>query len=751
MDKPSPLPLNWWLIGALYAAGLPQVLFFIRPPYRQLLLLALLLGGMLYSTWQAGRLLRFWQTAPRLWLLAAASLSWPIVLGLPSFWSQAWALFLLCLGVYLSFASLPLLRDLWQSYPSPLRWLSLAGGLLCLAILSRRLALEIDFYLVGDLPLLLMLTGACLLPASSWHSWPRLQWRKFAWRGRAGPTLLGLACLFLWAESNAHRLLPAWKLPPEAEFLLLMGGLAGLLYGLGGSLRPGRAQAVSPALILVLWLAFALRIWNLETYPHALIDEIHFIHGVNQIQNPADSDTRLILPFASVTSFPRLFPFMQAQLVDIFSPSLFSLRLLSAILGTLTVAGVYAIGREAWSGRVGLLAAALLATLPPHLFFSRLGLNNIADPALMVWGLAFFLRGLRQGRARPLVLAGLCWGLSHYFYEGGRLFYPALLLAWALVLGLQGRAQWRAWALAGGVAVCVALPFYYTWTSQEATLTPRFQNQRLSFEDWQDRFHAENLWEEIHFYLPFLIYTSLQDGGWFYGGETALLLWPLIPLFVLGVLACAWHWQHPLAPLLLLWLVGTSLANTLLYDPIEVPRYVVSLPALALLMALGAEQAAQWSPSRWQNFILTALIIGSLAYQGRYYFADHLREREENLAYIDLFDVLYRAKDLPPDTEVVIIHPQVFFSYNIVAFQTFYAMPQTVITASPEAYNHETLRTLQPTIPYAFFLDPNDQVTLDRLRYYFNLAEGPTWSHYPVPRDKQLVLYYAPVGSYHYR
>jgi hypothetical protein len=57
-------------------------------------------------------------------------------------------------------------------------------------------------------------------------------------------------------------------------------------------------------------------------------------------------------------------------------------------------------------------------------------LNNIADPLFGTLAFAFIGRGLLHGRRTDFAIGGAMLGLTHYFYEGGRLLYMPLALAW---------------------------------------------------------------------------------------------------------------------------------------------------------------------------------------------------------------------------------------------------------------------------------------------------------------------------------
>jgi len=92
--------------------------------------------------------------------------------------------------------------------------------------------------------------------------------------------------------------------------------------------------------------------------------------------------------------------FINAQTISIalFENTEFALRLPSAILGVLTVFGLYCLGTELAGAPAGLLAAFFLATRW-HINSSRMGTRGIATPFFLVWSVYLLLRAWRSLRA----------------------------------------------------------------------------------------------------------------------------------------------------------------------------------------------------------------------------------------------------------------------------------------------------------------------------------------------------------------
>jgi 4-amino-4-deoxy-L-arabinose transferase-like glycosyltransferase len=84
-------------------------------------------------------------------------------------------------------------------------------------------------------------------------------------------------------------------------------------------------------------------------------------------------------------------------------------------------------------------------TFPPHIQFSRIALLHIADPLFGVLALWFLIRAIRSNRRLDWVLMGVSLGMTQYFFEAGRLFTGALILAWAalVLVWFGGRALWH--------------------------------------------------------------------------------------------------------------------------------------------------------------------------------------------------------------------------------------------------------------------------------------------------------------------
>jgi 4-amino-4-deoxy-L-arabinose transferase-like glycosyltransferase len=418
------------------------------------------------------------------------------------------------------------------------------------------------------------------------------------------------------------------------------------------------------------------------------------------------------------------------------------------VIGALTIPALYSLARQMFSRPVALLAALVLATFPPHLHFSRLGLNNIADPLFGTLALAFLARGLQNNRRADYVLAGVMIGLTQYFYEGGRLLYPALVIGW-MIFAPRRRVNWR-YAVTGlFVAIVLALPVYFALATNQLQAASRFQNTSLSLQQWaflftQSGTSAAQFFAERLGY-PFLIYFAMWDTSWFYGGYQPLVLFALSPFFLLGLMLMLWRIRQRAGLLLVLWVALTTLGNAVLVDNTQGPRFVVAFPALALLIALGFWQTFTllWSRvSRWRTLVLAVIIATLSLSQAAYYFYDHvptfLRQFAPNP---NLSDILLRLPTLPANTQVHVIVPRAVWEFDLRTFKEFFRLDIQATSYFPEQLTDSVLQKLKPEMNQAFFVLPDDSATLARIRRIFTLGEAQL-SPFDIPHDEQLALYF---------
>jgi hypothetical protein len=589
--------------------------------------------------------------------------------------------------------------------------------------------------------------------------------------------ILGLIALVELIRNNTNP--EAISASLDTQHGLLAIGIILIVAGLGGVQLPRRLLTIdwkmALAITLIVTLALVMRFWQLATTNRFFIDELLFSDTIRALWH--SRFVSLTIPFDGIAAEPPLFPYWQSLAVDVFGRNFLGLRAVSAIFGTLTVGAVYILGRALFDRKTALCAALLLATFPPHIHFSRIGLSEIAMTFFGTLALAFLARGVIGNRRLDYAVGGAMLGMTHYFHEGGKYLYTPLAALWlvGIVLFFRSRLSLKNILVAGLACLLVALPIYAGLLLANKPLAARMvaNSAGLSGEYWQQLFASGSYGQHIkdHVIPPFLMYVQHPDTTMFYGVNSPLMV-TAVPAFLLGVFYLLRRWRTPGSMLLLLWVVCTSLGNSLLVQSAAAPRYVVAFPALMLLAAVGIryilpliwpEEASITFPNHWRFpahrwfsrrvaintlAIITLLAILSVI-RVNYYFNEHIPKYNEQFrnswGHRDAEDVVLRSLDFPSGTQIHIFSrtdpPDYGFTSGVLAFMVDglgLHIPQRTTVIS------KYVESLDPAVNHAFFVGPYNTSVITVLREHFDLMPPQVSPYEDLHSDHQYILYFAP-------
>lgn len=423
-------------------------------------------------------------------------------------------------------------------------------------------------------------------------------------------------------------------------------------------------------LLLILLLAFGLRVWGLEAAPPGVThDEAAHLHDAQRIWEGAR-------PIYLTTAYGRepLYDYVAAPLVGLLGRQVGVGRLISALWGTALVALVYGWARRAFDRPVGLLAAALLAVSFWPLATSRQILRSISMPVMLTAGMLFFWgalfpRGRGKGR-RDLVLAGLFLGLSFYTYMPARTSWliPALL---GLSLALTDRPRWRGirWGLGAMLLVMalVAAPllgYLAAHPALEVRVDELAEPLRSALVG-----DPGPLWQR--FQQTVGLFSHQGDVQWIYNIAGRPLLPPVLALlFYLGILVAARESLKSgrLAQahrVLLLWLVLGVVPALVTGLESSSLRAIAAQPAVFVLTALPlaaagkglmrwAIRAGREAMARWGLLALALLGLALLAAQTvGDYFGNWAKDPATRVAYHSHMVAMIRHLEGTPDLSPV--------------------------------------------------------------------------------------------------
>src|SRR3989338_3093286 len=190
-------------------------------------------------------------------------------------------------------------------------------------------------------------------------------------------------------------------------------------------------------LLAIMALGAFLRFYQITEIPPGLYPD-EAMNGNNALEALATGDFKVFYP--ENNGREGLFINMQAVSLAAFGNTPWALRIVSALIGTLTILGIYLVTKELFSRNqnqesrikkkestgshhdsyflihdsriIGLFSAFFLATSYWHLNFSRIGFRAIMLPMFATFGIYFLLKGIRRGKPFDLIMAGLLTGLG---------------------------------------------------------------------------------------------------------------------------------------------------------------------------------------------------------------------------------------------------------------------------------------------------------------------------------------------------
>ncbi len=209
-------------------------------------------------------------------------------------------------------------------------------------------------------------------------------------------------------------------------------------------------------LLLILVVAGFFRLYGLETIPPGLYPD-EAINGNQAISEPG----KIFYP--ENNGREGFFMGLITLSFGIFGISIWSLKIVPALIGILTVLGLYFLTRElfsqssetlgrpvlpkVWGERVSpkteiiaLLSSFFLATSFWHINFSRIEFRAILVPFVLVFSFYFLFHGFRTKKIWNFILAGAIFGLGFHTYIAFRLAVLLLgitFLLWWLIYRKQ--------------------------------------------------------------------------------------------------------------------------------------------------------------------------------------------------------------------------------------------------------------------------------------------------------------------------
>ncbi|MBP7060589.1 MAG: glycosyltransferase family 39 protein [Candidatus Moranbacteria bacterium] len=302
------------------------------------------------------------------------------------------------------------------------------------------------------------------------------------------------------------------------------------------------SRLIAGTLCIILLLAFFVRSYHIESIPVGLYPD-EAANGVDALHALETGNYQLFYP----ANFGRegLYINIQAFFIGLLGNTMTGIKAASILFGTLSVLGIYLLGRELFHRKsAGLMAAFMLATSYWAINFSRIGFRAIMVTFLMTFSFFFFFRGLRTHKLSQFLLSGLLFGLGLHTYIAFRVaplilivLLPALMLSYEKFL----KRFWKhGLVFIFGAMITAAPMLYHFFVSHPEDFASRSSHISV----FTPEVNHGNLLGTIGktFSLSLLKYNFWGDQNWRHNYPPYPVLDPFVgTLFLAGFLFLIWQ------------------------------------------------------------------------------------------------------------------------------------------------------------------------------------------------------------------
>lgn len=339
-------------------------------------------------------------------------------------------------------------------------------------------------------------------------------------------------------------------------------------------------------------------------------------------------------------SFPSLFFYLQSLPISLLGNTIPALRLLSALIGALTVGATFLLARTMFGAWAGIFAGIFLTGYHYHNHFSRIGLNNIWDGFWYTAVLGSFWLGWHKNKRVYFLLSGLFLGISQYFYISARIL-AILLLVWIginfLIDSDKLKSLFPDIVLLILLALVAVLPlgiFYVRYPGEFSAPLRRVtifgswlinETERTGMPVWRILLRQVAIGYQGYVFVPIKMW---------YNPGTPLLRPASATILIFGILMLVLRARDQRLLMLLLWITPFGVIAGFSESTPAAQRYTAVAPALSIVIGYGLFESAEVIQHFWLragkfvNIGLLALLLVVSADELNFYYFKHTRSGE---------------------------------------------------------------------------------------------------------------------------
>ncbi len=420
-------------------------------------------------------------------------------------------------------------------------------------------------------------------------------------------------------------------------------------------------------LIFILVVATVLRFYKLGTLPPGLHPD-EAANGLDVIGMIDQGKFSVIFD----TNGPREGLFLYLQGFFVWLGKFFSieslhytslaLRIAPAIIGVVTVFGIYKLAKEFFNKNVALFASAALAVSSWHIQFSRNGFRAIMTPLILVFLFYFFIRAYRNGKLKDYIWSGVFLALGFYTYLSFRmipLVFLALIIYILMIKKKFFSANVKNLAYFIGVFFICMIPMIFHFINVPADILGRASTSIFGQEQNPFFIFGDNIVKTAQ------MFNFVGDANYRHNVASLPMLEPIIGvLFWVGLILALFKIKKIEYFILIVSLAVLSLPELLTGEGIpHALRLVGIIPVVFILSGLGFEwfiallkKVGNVKFKFFEGIIATLILCLSLLTAAHKYFVILPNSTDGREAYAeDMVTMAERIKVLPQNQEVILI------------------------------------------------------------------------------------------------
>lgn len=448
------------------------------------------------------------------------------------------------------------------------------------------------------------------------------------------------------------------------------------------------AHRLNSRLVIILAILLAggwLRFYQISNIPPGIIqDEAAIGYNSYSIAETGKDEYGQVLPlaFRSFGDYKLpLYLYASAIPIKLLGLSIFTMRLVSALSGSLSILMVYLVIKEMFGERQAIFGMGMFAITPWSVFFSRGGHEANLGLFILLVGLWTQLVAFKKNRLGLLLVSATMFALTTYAYISFKFISPLVFGANFLIF----RWKIKQTIIAFIVFLILAAPQYYLmrFAAGSNRITSLYDSQRI-------------LPRYVSYFSPrSLFFAPDPDGNKSYPDLSAFYPWMVVPYLVgLFFLFGTKTSRGKLAFLAIFAL--SPLPAAIAKDPFSNIRALPLVFPVSVVVGLGLDWLRSRLPSRVRLVVVIVLLTttASALYRNNFVLLPHERYLDWVYGYQQIVSVI--KKDYPA-AQVLLNDPRGVYYAELLFFSNY----------SPQTYQKENLAAPLPNYYNNVDFDPH--------------------------------------------